>query len=57
MLRMLEKTLMSMQLQLHFIKDSIKDKLLYVDKKITAAQQALLGGPNFHQYLADNGSK
>lgn len=40
-----------------FYKDSIKDKLLYVDKKITAAQQALLGGPNFHQYLADSGSK
>ena len=38
-------------------KDSIKDKLLYVDKKITAEQQALLGGPNFHQYLADSGSK
>lgn len=39
-----------------FYKDCIKDKLLYVNKKITAEQQALLDGPNFHQYLATSGS-
>ena len=39
-----------------FYKDSLKDKILYVDKKITAEKQALLGGPNSHQYLAISGS-
>ena len=40
-----------------FYKDSIVDKILYIDKIITAEQQALLGGPDFHQYLAGSGSK
>ncbi len=39
-----------------FYKDKLIDKILYVDKKMTAEQQALLGGPNSHSYLADSGS-
>ena len=40
-----------------FYKDRLNDKILYVDKKITAEQQALLGRPNSPSYLAASGLK